>query len=209
MHLTTQYSGQSEREIPGPVQLGRPETDSHALTFLCAEILCREALSWPWAALLCGKVEVGRVRPSRWPSTVCLNLDLVVFLELLCWTLGPPQRLMVQVIVLQWLPGCVQEGLEPLHGPPEVHSQDRSLYAYNPMCRVRQTPSGSLGAQGWIPPLPQRHFCPQRVQTAVAERGVWVGDVLFILLTSLWLIFEDPESFRLSSQKYKATLCIC
>ena len=31
----------------------------------------------------------------------------------------------------------------------------------------------------------------------------------FILLTSLWLIFEDPESFRLSGQKYKATLCIC
>lgn len=31
----------------------------------------------------------------------------------------------------------------------------------------------------------------------------------FILLTSLWFIFEDPESFRLSSQKYKAILCIC
>ena len=43
-------------------------------------------------------------------------------------TLGLPQwfshlRVIVQVIVLQWLPDCVQEGLEPVHGPPQVHSQ--------------------------------------------------------------------------------------
>lgn len=147
MHLATQYSGQREREIPGPAQPGRPEANSHALTCLCAEILCREVLSWPWAALPCGKDEVGRVKLPRLPSAVCLNLDLVVFLELLCWTLRPPQRLMFQVIVLQWLPDCVQEGLEPVHGPPQAHSQDLSLYAYNPMCRVHQTPSGSLGVQ--------------------------------------------------------------
>lgn len=71
---------------------------------------------------------MGKVKVFRLPSTVCLNLDLVVFGELLCWTLGLPQRLshlqvIVQVIVLQWLPDCVQEGLEPVHGPPQVHSQ--------------------------------------------------------------------------------------
>ena len=160
---------------------------THMLSLSSVQRSCAERLSRPWAVLPCGKDEVGRVKPSRLPSTVCLNLDLVVFLELLCWTLGPPQRLMVQVIVLQWLPDCVQEGLEPVHGPPQVHSQDRSLYAYNPRCQGRQTPSRSLGAQGWILPLPQRHFCPQRVQTAVAERGVWVGDVLLIHLADITL----------------------
>lgn len=101
---------------------------TYTLTFLCAEILCRVVLSWPWAVLPCGRDEVGKVKVFRLPSTVCLNLDLVVFGELLCWTLGLPQRLshlqvIVQVIVLQWLPDCVQEGLEPVHGPPQVHSQ--------------------------------------------------------------------------------------
>lgn len=85
-------------------------------------------LSWPWAVLPCGKDEVGKVKLFSLPSTVCLNLGLVVFWELLFWTLGLPQwfshlRVIVQVIVLQWLPDCVQEGLELVHGPPQVHSQ--------------------------------------------------------------------------------------
>lgn len=92
---------------------------------------------------------MGKVKLFRLPSTVCLNLDLVVG-ELLCWSLGLPQRfsqylrVIVQVIVLQWLPDCVQEGLEPVHGPPGPQPGLKSV------CLLPSVPggpdsSGSLG----------------------------------------------------------------